>query len=120
MALGGTFLEVSARIRIGMAFGLDLRNEGVACRSPGRSAIAALIAPCTSRAAPSILRLRSNWIAIRERPSELREVNSVTPGLAPGRRASGAATVAAMVSGSAPGRVALTTMVGKSTVGMLE
>ena len=30
-----------------------------------------------------------------------------------------AATVAAMVSGSAPGRLAVTLMVGKSTVGML-
>src|SRR5262249_31593094 len=35
------------------------------------------------------------------------------------RRSSGAATVAAIVSGSAPGRLAVTLMVGKSTVGML-
>ena len=44
---------------------------------------------------------------------------SVTPGISPRRRSSGAATVAAMVSGSAPGRLAVTLMVGKSTVGML-
>jgi hypothetical protein len=62
MALGATVFEVSARIRIGMADGLDLRNDGVDCRSPGRSAIAALMAPWTSRAAPSMLRVRSNWI----------------------------------------------------------
>ena len=47
------------------------------------------------------------------------EVISVTPAISPSRRSSGAATVAAMVSGSAPGRLAETRMVGKSTVGML-
>ncbi len=102
-----------------MAAGFDFRKDGVDCRSPGRSAIAALMAPWTSRAAPSILRVRSNWIEIRVSPSELRDVSSVTPGISPSRRSSGAATVAAMVSGSAPGRFALTVMVGKSTVGML-
>ena len=66
-----------------------------------------------------MLRVRSNWIEMRVSPSELREVSSVTPGISPSRRSSGAATVAAMVSGSAPGRLALTEMVGKSTVGML-
>jgi hypothetical protein len=119
MALGGTVFEVRARMMIGAAAGLTLRNDGVDCRSPGRSATAALIAACTSRAAPSMLRPRSNCTAIRLSPSELREVISVTPGISPRRRSSGAATVAAMISGLAPGRVALTTMVGKSTVGML-
>ena len=47
------------------------------------------------------------------------EVSSVTPEISPSRRSSGAATVAAMVSGSAPGRLAVTRMVGKSTVGRL-
>ena len=77
------------------------------------------MAACTSRAAPSMLRLRSNCTEMRVVPSELREVSSVTPGISPSRRSSGAATVAAMVSGSAPGRLAVTLMVGKSTVGML-
>ena len=52
-------------------------------------------------------------------PSELAEVISVTPAISPSRRSSGAATVAAMVSGSAPGRSALTRMVGNSTDGRL-
>ena len=104
---------------IGVAAGLDLRNVGRDGRSLGRSVSAALMAACTSRAAPSMLRLRSNCTEMRVAPRELREVNSVTPGISPSRRSSGAATVAAMVSGSAPGRVALTLMVGKSTVGML-
>src|SRR5438477_12599610 len=56
---------------------------------------------------------------MRVEPSELREVISFTPGISPSRRSSGAATVAAMISGSAPGRLALTLMVGKSTVGIL-
>ena len=104
---------------IGVAAGLDLRNVGRDGRSAGRSVCAALMAACTSRAAPSILRLRSNCTEMRVEPSELREVSSVTPGISPRRRSSGAATVAAMVSGSAPGRLAVTLMVGKSTVGML-
>ena len=44
-------------------------------------------------------------------------VISVTPGISPRRRSSGAAMLAAMVSGSAPGRPAKTTMVGMSTLG---
>ena len=52
-------------------------------------------------------------------PSELDEVSSVTPAMAPSARSSGAATLAAIVSGSAPGRLAVTRMVGKSTEGRL-
>ena len=65
ITLGGTVVEVSARIMIGVADGLDLRNDGRDCRSPGRSVSAALIAACTSRAAPSMLRLRSNCTVMR-------------------------------------------------------
>ncbi len=104
---------------IGVAAGLVLRNVGRAGRSDGRSVCAALMAACTSRAALSMLRLRSNWTVMRVVPSELREVNSDTPGISPSRRSSGAATVAAMISGSAPGRLAVTLMVGYSMVGML-
>src|SRR5438128_6318429 len=117
--LGGRLLYFIARIMIGVAAGLDLRKADDDCRSLGRSVSAALIAACTSRAAPSMLRARSNWTVIRVLPSELREVSSVTPAISPSRRSSGAATVAAIVSGSAPGRLAVTLMVGKSTVGML-
>src|SRR5215471_6201791 len=94
---------------IGVAVGLDLRKVGDDGRSAGRSVSAAL----------SILRARSNWTVTRVAPNELREVSSVTPAISPSRRSSGAATVAAIVSGSAPGRLAVTLMVGKSTVGML-
>ena len=67
-----------------------------------------------------MLRERSNWTVMRELPSEDTEVSSVTPEIAASWRSSGAATVAAMVSGSAPGRLALTLMVASSTFGRLE
>jgi hypothetical protein len=46
-------------------------------------------------------------------------VISVTPGISPSRRSSGAAMVAAITAGSAPGRLAETRMVGNSIDGML-
>ena len=45
-------------------------------------------------------------------PRLLDEVISVTPAMRPNWRSSGVATEAAMVSGLAPGRLALTEMVG--------
>ena len=120
MLLASMVLEVSARIRIGAADGLTLRMAGRVGRSPGRSVSAALSAACTSRAAPSMPRSRSNWMVMLALPSELVEVISVTPGISPSRRSSGAATVAAMMAGSAPGRLAETRMVGNSIVGMLD
>ena len=50
-------------------------------------------------------------------PSELCEVISVTPAMWPNCRSSGVATEEAMISALAPGRLALTEMVGKSTWG---
>src|ERR1041384_3850375 len=102
--------EVSARISTGSAAGLDLRNDGIDGRSLGRSVSEALIAACTSRAAPSILRLRSNCTVMLGEPSDDTEVSSVTPGMVPRLRPSGAAPVAAMMAGSAPGRLADTRM----------
>ena len=52
-------------------------------------------------------------------PSVLVEVSSVTPAISPRRRSSGAATVAAMVAGSAPGRDAWTRITGTAMVGRL-
>src|SRR5450432_1773685 len=111
--------DVMARIRTGDSEGLYLQNVGTCGRSEGRSAVAALSAAWTSRAAPSTLRDRSNWIEMLVEPVELTEVSSVTPAISPRRRSSGAAIVAAIVAGSAPGRLALTRSVGKSTAGRL-
>src|ERR1700692_1625063 len=78
------------------------------------------MAASTSRAAPSMLRLRSNWMVTEEVPRLLVEVISVTPAMWPNCRSNGVATEEAMISALAPGRLALTEMVGKSTCGRGE
>jgi hypothetical protein len=97
--------------------GFTFRYVGLLGRLLGRYPRAAAMAACTSRAAASMLRLRSNCNVILHEPSELDEVISVTEAMRPNWRSSGVATEEAMVSGLAPGRLALTEMVGKSTCG---
>src|SRR5258706_14042088 len=111
--------DVNARINTGAAVGLLFLKNGVCGMSAGRSAAEALIAACTSRAAASILRLGSNCTAMLVVPSVLVEVSSVTLAISPRWRSSGAATVAAIVSGSALGRAAATRMGAKSRLGRL-
>src|SRR3546814_993088 len=62
-------------------------------------------------------RLKSNCREIRVEPSELREDISVRPEIVPSDCSSGVATLDAMVSGLAPGRLAETEIMGKSTCG---
>ena len=83
----------------------------------GSSPPAAAMAACTSRAAASTSRSRSNCKVRFVVPSELVDVISVIPASRPNRRSSGVATDDAIVSGLAPGSEALTEMVGKSTLG---
>src|SRR5580693_7902076 len=78
------------------------------------------MAASTSRAAPSILRLRSNWIVIDVLPSELAEVISETPAMWPNWRSRGVATEDAIIWALAPGKDPETEMVGKSTWGSGE
>ena len=59
--------------------------------------LAALMAACTSRAAASILRFRSNCSVTRVEPVPLVEVISLTPAITPKRRSSGVATLLAAV-----------------------
>src|SRR4051812_4732998 len=54
---------------------------------------------------------------MRVEPVPLLDVTSFTPAMTPRRRSSGVATLVAMVSGLAPGRLALTEITGKSTCG---
>src|SRR5579862_7891726 len=75
------------------------------------------MAAWTSRAAASMLRLRSNWRLMLQLPRLLEEVISVIAAIRPNWRSRGVATAEAMVSGLAPGRDAETEMVGKSTWG---
>ena len=113
----GRVEEAIESTRIGASAGFTLRYVGGFGRSGGRSFAAALIAACTSRAAASTGRSRSNWITMEVPPSVLAEVISVTPEIWLKRRSSGAASDEATVAGSAPGSVAETVTIGKSTRG---
>ena len=59
----------------------------------GSNERAALIAAITSRAAPSMSRLRLNCSVTRDEPAPLEEVISVTSAMTPSRRSSGVATL---------------------------
>src|SRR6478672_4369682 len=96
----------------GASDGFALRYVGFERRVAGRSTREALIAACTSRAAPSMLRDSSNCRLMRALPTWLDEVISLTPEIVPRWRSSGVATLVAMVSGLAPGSWALTEIVG--------
>src|SRR6185437_1129075 len=109
--------DVSPRIMIGESAGFTLRYDGFDRRFAGKYVRAALIAACTSRSAPSMLRLSSNCSATFVLLSELDDVISVTPAMWLNCRSSGVATEAAMISALAPGSDAFTLMVGKSTCG---
>src|SRR3954451_9340226 len=67
-----------------------------------------------------MLRLRSNWTVIVVAPSADVEVSALMPAMVESCRSIGAATDAAIVSGLAPGSVAVIAMVGKSTAGSAE
>src|ERR1017187_10280278 len=109
---GGSVSEVIANTIIGASAGFTLWYVGGFGRSRGNSLDAALIAACTSRAAPSILRFKSNWMVTELPPSVLMEVISDTPEIWARRRSNGAARAEATVAGSAPGNDAETEMMG--------
>ena len=75
------------------------------------------MAAFTSCAAASISRSSENWIVIDVPPSTLVETMLSTPAIVENSFSSGVATEDAIVDDPAPGRLALTVMVGKSTVG---
>ncbi len=94
-----------------------MRKLGGVGSSAGRRRAAEEIADCTSSAAPSMFRLRSNCSTIDVLPSEEVEVIVVTPAMVANCRSRIEATDEAIVSGLAPGSCAWTWMVGKSTRG---
>ena len=102
---------------MGESAGLTLRQYGLRGRLAGSWPRAALMAACTSRAAASMLRFRSNCSVMLVEPSVLDDVISLMPAMRPNWRSSGVATEDAMVSGLAPGRTVDTEMDGKSTCG---
>ena len=83
----------------------------------GRARVVLAIIACTSAAAASMLRSKSNCSVMLVWPCELVELIDVRPAIAENCFSSGSATAVAIVSGFAPGRPACTWMVGKSTTG---
>src|SRR5271169_3602010 len=83
----------------------------------GNSPLAALIACCTSCAAASMLRERSNCSVIEVTPTPLHDVIWLSDGIEVNCCSSGVATADAIVLGLAPGYCAVTLIVGKSTLG---
>src|SRR2546427_6880680 len=89
---------------------------GVGIRG-GSSGAAFAMAACTSWPAASMLRSSVNWIVMLLTPSALVDVIESMPAIVLNWRSSGVATAEAIVSGVAPGRFAMTWIVGKSTFG---
>src|SRR6516164_5490984 len=85
--------------------------------SLGNNPLAALIACCTSCAAASILRDRSNCRVIEVTPTPLNDVIWLSDGIEVNCCSSGVATADAIVLGLAPGYCAVTLIVRKSTLG---
>ena len=115
--VSGRISEVADISMMGESAGFTLRQVGGFGRFLGSWPEAALMAACTSLAAPSMLRSRSNWIVMALEPSDDVEVSCETPGICANWRSSGCATEDAIVSGLPPGSDADTWMVGKSTWG---
>src|SRR5256886_13989024 len=104
--------EFKAKKRIGLSDGFDLRRLGGFGIPGGNCGSDAEIAVCTSWAAASMLRLRLNCKVMEVEPCELLELIESMPAMPENWRSSGVATDAAIVSGFAPGKLALTLIVG--------
>src|SRR3954454_13342737 len=101
----------------GVSAGLTLLYDGGAGMFGGSWRAAAAMAACTSCAASSRLRERSNWMVIDVEPRYEADVIESRPAMVENCFSSGVATEAAIVSGDAPGSEAETLIVGKSTFG---
>src|SRR5512140_479751 len=102
---------------IGWSAGFTFWYDGGLGIPGGSCRCVAAIAALTSCAALSRFRLRLNWSVICVEPIALVEFMLSRPAIVVNCRSSGVATADAMVSGLAPGRLAFTTRVGKSTFG---
>ena len=109
--------ELSARNSTGWSAGFTFWNDGGAGISGGSCRGVRAIIACTSCAAASMLRSRSNCSVMFVLPCELVEFIESRPAIVENCFSSGSATDDAIVSGLAPGRPALTWIVGKSTFG---
>src|SRR5512138_1020115 len=109
--------ELRTSMNTGRSAGLTFSYSGDEGMSAGSWRRVRAIIAWTSWAAESMSRLRLNCRVTRVRPWELDEVIESRPGMLEKAFSSGVATVVAIVSGLAPGRLALTDTVGKSTFG---
>src|SRR5213592_4625951 len=101
----------------GESAGLTLLYDGGAGMFGGNCRAAAAMAAWTSCAAASSSRERLNCRVMLVEPRLEAEVIESRPAMVENCRSSGVATAAAIVSGFAPGRLAFTDTVGKSTLG---
>src|SRR5215831_15564262 len=108
----GSTSEFKDMKRIGLSAGLDLRRPGGFGMPGGSCGSDAEIAVCTSCAAASMLRLKLNCRVIEVEPCELDELIESIPAIPENCLSRGVATDDAIVSGFAPGRMALTLIVG--------
>src|ERR1700682_3391171 len=99
----GSVSEAREINRIATSDGLTLRKLGGIVISIGRRRWAMVSAVCTSSAAASMLRLRSNWMTIAVVPCDEVEDIDEMPAMVESWRSIGPATDAAMVSALAPG-----------------
>src|SRR5438876_3539039 len=104
--------EFRDKKRIGLSAGFTLRRPGGVGIPGGSCGKAAEIAVCTSWAAASMFRLKLNWRVICVEPWEFVELIESIPAMPENCLSSGVATDAAIVSGFAPGKLALTLIVG--------
>src|SRR5437762_3437434 len=119
-AESGSVADPSDTNSTGKSAGFTLRKLGGTVISIGNRRCAIVSAVCTSSAAASMLRLRSNWIVMALVPcDELDDIDEM-PAIVDSWRSMMPATEAAMVSALAPGKVAVTAMVGKSTLGSAD
>src|SRR3954464_14330135 len=116
----GSVADPSETNSTGKSAGFTLRKLGGIVISIGSRRCAMVSAVCTSSAAASMLRLRSNWIVMTLVPCDELEDIEEMPAMVDSWRSMMPATDAAMVSALAPGSVALTAMVGKSTRGSAD
>src|SRR3982075_2437833 len=116
----GSVWEPSEINRTAKSDGLTFRKLGGIVISIGRRRCPLVMAGCTAAAAASILGLRSNWMTIAVVPCDEAEDFDEMPAIVESWRSIGPATDAAIVSALAPGKVAVTAMVGKSTLGSAE
>src|SRR6476620_7352911 len=116
----GRVAERSTTNSTGKSAGFTFRKLGGIVISIGRRRWAIVSAVCTSSAAASILRFRSNWMVMTLVPCDEFDDIEKMPAIVDNWRSMMPATEAAIVSALAPGNVAVTAMVGKSTRGSAD